>query len=136
MEYNNNKTPSFLYGKDGIGLPNTSFGYLPQNDQGAQEQPASQESFLSPDVAKATAYGAQSGGLSGGLISGGTTSLLTSGASTGNVAAIGGGLILSQIEAAQQAKAQKEQEEIQQAKEIKNGRLAQLNKMSGMRFLT
>lgn len=77
------------------------------------EQVKSEDPMFSKDVARATGYGAQSGGLSGALTSGGVTSLLTNGAAAGGPYAIAGGLILSQIEAAQKAKAAAEQERIE-----------------------
>jgi hypothetical protein len=82
-----------------------------------ESEPETKEPFLSPDVARATAYGAQSGGLSGALTSGGVTSMLgPAGMSGGGPYAVAGGLILSQIEAAQKAKAAAEQEKIDNEK--------------------
>lgn len=131
-------------------------GYIPQIGQQAQSQyslidlpqfqtaysqtpaqavPAQEGgSFLSPDVAKAAAYGAQSGGVSGALISGGTTSLLTSGAAAGGPYAIAGGLILSQIEAAQKAKAAHEQEVIANEKERMSKTQQAYASMANQRF--
>lgn len=92
------------------------------------------EPFMSPEVARSAAYGAQSGGLSGALISGGTTSLLTSGAAAGGPYAIAGGLILSQIEAAQKAKAEQEAQKIQAEKEKQAKMMNVYAKMANQKF--
>jgi len=98
-----------------IDLPQFQTSYSQTSPQEAAA-PAAQDPAISPAVAKSAAYGAQSGGLSGALTSAGTTSLLTSGAAAGGPYAIAGGLILSQIEAAQKAKAAHEQEQIENEK--------------------
>lgn len=91
--------------------------------QQIQAQPAQQvtqqsDPLLSPDVARATAYGGQAGGLSGALTSGGVASVLgPAGMAGGGPYAIAGGLILSQIEAAQKAKAEAEKQKIQDEKD-------------------
>lgn len=95
-----------------IDTPEFKTAYSGSGQQ-AQAPAEQKEQFMSNDVARATAYGAQSGGLSGALTSGGVTSLLTSGAAAGGPYAIAGGLILSQIEAAQKAKAAAEQERVE-----------------------
>lgn len=87
----------------------TAFSGQPQTQQQASAQ---QEGLLSPSTAQAAARGAQSGGLSGALMSGGISSLLTSGAAAGGPYAIAGGLLLSELEAAQRAKAEQEAQEI------------------------
>jgi len=99
------------------------------------EQKKPEESLISPEVARATAYGAQSGGISGGLIAGGLTSSLAPGGLAGaGPYAVAGGLILSQIEAAQKAKLEQEQERIANEK----NRQAKLDnvyqRMGSMRF--
>jgi len=90
---------------------------------------------MSHDVARATAYGAQSGGISGALTSGGIMSMLgPSGMSGFGPYAAAGGLILSQIEAHQKALAAQEQERIENEKKRRANMLAQYNTMAGMRF--
>jgi hypothetical protein len=78
--------------------------------------PEAEEPMFSKSTAQAAAQGAQFGGLSGALTAGGVSSLLTSGAAAGGPYAIAGGLILSQIEANQKAKAAAEQERVQNEK--------------------
>jgi hypothetical protein len=105
-----------------LDTPEFQTMYSKPSGGGAQTQSAESsadesKSFLSPDVARATAYGAQSGGLSGALTSGGVTSMLgPAGMAGGGPYAVAGGLILSQIEAAQKAKAEAEQERIKNEK--------------------
>lgn len=65
---------------------------------------AVKEPMFSKDTAQAIQSGAQAGGMSGALVSGGVAS--------GNPYALAGGLILSQIEAAQKAKAQAEAQRV------------------------
>lgn len=79
-------------------------GQLPDN---VVKQP-----MLDQSTQQAAAYGGQAGGISGALIAGGTSSLLNNGAAAGGPYAIAGGLLLSQIEAAQKAKAEKEQQRV------------------------
>lgn len=101
--------PQFRSAYSSGGNPQGETSDFNQANNYGTQQPAKEKMF-DPATAQAAAYGAQSGGIAGALTSGGVTSLLANGASTGNVAAIGGGLILSQIEAAQKAKAAAEQE--------------------------
>lgn len=88
-------------------LPNTQYG----NSQ-LPFEPQAQESLIDPSTIRASYGGMQAGGLSGALMSGGVSSLLTSGAAAGGPYAIAGGLLLSELEAAQKAKAQQEAEKI------------------------
>lgn len=89
-----------------------------------------QESFISPSTAQAAARGAQSGGLSGALMAGGVSSLLTSGAAAGGPYAIAGGLLLSELEAAQKEKARVEAEKIQNEKDRMANMQGQLSAQS------
>jgi len=100
--------------------PQFQSAYSGQGKQDISLKDQGQDPMFSPDVARAAAYGAQSGGLSGALTSGGVTSLLTNGAAAGGPYAIAGGLILSQIEASQKAKAAAEQERIANEKNRMN----------------
>ena len=102
----------------------TAFSGQPQTQQQASAQ---QEGLLSPSTAQAAARGAQSGGLSGALMSGGISSLLTSGAAAGGPYAIAGGLLLSELEAAQEAKARQEAEMIANEKARNQNMQNQLN---------
>ena len=101
----------------------TAFSGQPQ----AQSQPAQQEGLLSPSTAQAAARGAQSGGLSGALMSGGVNSMLTSGMAAGGPYAIAGGLLLSELQAAQEAKARQEAEMIANEKARNQNMQNQLN---------
>lgn len=83
-------------------------------------QQPQQESMMDPSTARAAAYGAQNGGISGALTAGGVSSLLSNGASAGGPYAIAGGLILSQIEAAQKAKQAQEDERVANEKNRMN----------------
>jgi len=74
---------------------------------------------------QAAAAGMRSGGLSGALMSAGMAS--------GNPYAIGGGLILSQIEQAQKAKAQAEQERIENEKNRRDNMQKQYASMANMK---
>lgn len=89
-----------------------------------------QEPFISPGTAQSAARGAQSGGLSGALMAGGVNSLLTSGAAAGGPYAIAGGLLLSELEAAQKEKARVEAEKIQNEKDRMANMQSQLNNQS------
>lgn len=86
--------------------------------------------LVSPSTAQAAARGAQSGGLSGALISGGVSSMLTSGMAAGGPYAIAGGLLLSELEAAQKEKARVEAEKIQNEKDRMANMQNQLNAQS------
>lgn len=88
------------------------------------------EPLVSTSTAQAAARGAQSGGLSGALMSGGVNSLLTSGAAAGGPYAIAGGLLLSELEAAQKEKARVEAEKIQNEKDRMANMQNQLNAQS------
>ena len=106
----------------------TSFG-KPMEQLAPQAQ---QESFISPGTAQAAARGAQGGGLSGALMSGGTAAML--GAESGSAAmagggpwAIAGGLLLSELQAAQEAKARQEAEMIANEKNKNQNMQNQLN---------
>lgn len=89
--------------------------------------PVQEESILGDkDTRQAAAAGMRSGGLSGALLSGGIAS--------GNPYAIGGGLILSQIEEAQKAKAAQEQERIENEKARMVAMKTQYNNMANMSF--
>ena len=83
--------------------------------------------LFSQSTAQAAARGAQSGGLSGALMSGGVNSLLTSGAAAGGPYAIAGGLLLSELQAAQEAKARQEAEMIANEKARNQNMQNQLN---------
>lgn len=100
----------------------------------APTEPATDEPFLSKDTARAAAYGAQSGGLSGALTSGGVTSALMGGLTTGNAAAMGGGLILSQIEARQKEKAAKAQAEADAENKRRDNMVSQYTNMANLKF--
>jgi hypothetical protein len=102
----------------------TAFSGQPQTQQQASAQ---QEGLLSPSTAQAAARGAQSGGLSGALISGGVNSMLTSGMAAGGPYAIAGGLLLSELQAAQEAKARQEAEMIANEKARNQNMQNQLN---------
>lgn len=86
--------------------------FAPKQELATAPQAAAEEPFLSNSTAMAGVKGAQAGGLSGALMSGGISSLLTSGAAAGGPYAIAGGLLLSELEAAQRAKAEQEAQEI------------------------
>lgn len=83
--------------------------------------------LFSQSTAQAAARGAQSGGLSGALMAGGVNSLLTSGAAAGGPYAIAGGLLLSELQAAQEAKARQEAEMIANEKARNQNMQNQLN---------
>lgn len=83
--------------------------------------------LFSQSTAQAAARGAQSGGLSGALISGGVNSMLTSGMAAGGPYAIAGGLLLSELQAAQEAKARQEAEMIANEKARNQNMQNQLN---------
>lgn len=102
----------------------TAFSGQPQTQQQASAQ---QEGLLSPSTAQAAARGAQSGGLSGALMSGGVNSMLTSGMAAGGPYAIAGGLLLSELQAAQEAKARQEAEMIANEKARNQNMQNQLN---------
>lgn len=102
----------------------TAFSGQPQAQQQASAQ---QEGLLSPSTAQAAARGAQSGGLSGALMSGGVNSMLTSGMAAGGPYAIAGGLLLSELQAAQEAKARQEAEMIANEKARNQNMQNQLN---------
>lgn len=107
----------------------TAFSGQPQAQQQASAQ---QEGLLSPSTAQAAARGAQSGGLSGALMSGGVSSMLgaeSMGAAMagGGPYAIAGGLLLSELQAAQEAKARQEAEMIANEKARNQNMQNQLN---------
>ena len=95
---------------------NTAWSNAPLKERSqAESNPMAssiEDPFISPQTAMAGVKGAQAGGLSGALMSGGISSLLTSGAAAGGPYAIAGGLLLSELEAAQRAKAEQEAQEI------------------------
>jgi len=101
--YNLINTPEFEHSFKG---PKESYiGGAPNTEDVSKAQ----KPMMFDDTARAAAYGAQSGGLSGALTSGGVASMLGAGGMAGGGPyAVAGGLILSQIEAAQKAKAQAE----------------------------
>lgn len=100
-----------------------------------QVQPTDQDDpMLSQSTAQAAARGAQSGGLSGALMSGGVSSLLTSGAAAGGPYAIAGGLLLSELQAAQEAKARQEAEMIANEKARNTNIQNQLNQNARSTF--
>lgn len=100
-----------------------------------QQSSPQANSLMSDPVARATAQGAQAGGASGALISGGVTSMLgPAGMSGGGPWAAAGGLILSQIEAAKAAKAREEQERVQNEKDRRNNMIGLYNNMAQTRF--
>lgn len=101
----------------------TAFGGQPKQ----QMQAETQEQLISPSTAQAAARGAQSGGLSGALMSGGVNSMLTSGMAAGGPYAIAGGLLLSELQAAQEAKARQEAEMIANEKARNQNMQNQLN---------
>lgn len=109
----------------------TSYDYV--NPQTAAVAPE-QEPLMSKDTARAAAYGAQSGGLSGALMAGGINSMLTSGMAAGGPYALAGGAVLSMIEAQQRKKAEKEAAEAAQAKQIKDDTVNQYNIMAKTNF--
>lgn len=91
------------------------------------------------DITRAAMSGAQSGGLSGALTSGGVSAMLGAEnmeAAMGGMGpyAIAGGLVLSQIEAAQKAKAAQEQERIANEKGRRGQMLAQFNRNANLDF--
>ena len=97
-------------------LPNSQYGIQMAPSQG-QSQGQQSEPWIKPETAQAAYSGMQSGGLSGALMGGGTQAMLgaeSMGAAMagGGPWAIAGGLLLSELEAAQKAKAQREAEEI------------------------
>ena len=114
-------------------LPSTQYG-TPQKTARLQETSMMQgggdwlDSFgsMSPGTAQATTQGLQSGGLSGALMSGGMAA--------GNPYAIAGGLVLSEIEAKQKAKAAKEQEDIANEKQRRSNIMNLLQSNSKTRF--
>jgi hypothetical protein len=110
----------------------TAFSGQPQTQQQASAQ---QEGLLSPSTAQAAARGAQSGGLSGALISGGVNSMLTSGMAAGGPYAIAGGLLLSELQAAQEAKARQEAEMIANEKQRRSDMQNMLQQNSRTRFM-
>lgn len=114
-----------------IDLPEFKTAYSGQQ----QTQAPKEELPFTPEVARATAQGAQHGGISGALISGGAAASLAPGGLAGaGPYAVAGGLILSQIEAAQKAKMEQEQEKIQQEKN-RQAKLANVYQgMGKMRF--
>lgn len=118
-------------------IANAPVDYSTQMSNGSPASiPESPMDFsMSPDTARAAAIGAQSGGLSGALTSGGIASMLGSGGlAGGGPYALAGGLILSQIEAAQKAKAAQEQERIANEKGRRSQMLAQFNRNSNLDF--
>lgn len=104
-------------------------------DRPSQMASGVDDSITSKDVARSAMYGAQSGGVSGALTSGGIMSILgPSGMAGGGPYALAGGLILSQIEAAQKAKAQQEAERIQNEKQRMADMGAQYRSMANQRY--
>jgi hypothetical protein len=85
---------------------------------------------MSKSTIAAGVKGAQAGGLSGALMAGGVNSLLTSGAAAGGPYAIAGGLLLSELQAAQEAKAQAEAQRVENEKNRMANMQGQLNSMS------
>lgn len=105
-----------------------------ESQSGLPQKAATSQDLVSPSTARAAANGAQFGGASGALISGGVSSMLTNGAGAGGPYALAGGLILSQIEAAQKAKAQQEAERVQNEKDtMEKTRQSYMNN-ANMRF--
>lgn len=107
--------PSFTLFDDEAFTTKWSNTPLRERSQAESNNPMAssmEEPFISPQTAMAGVKGAQAGGLSGALMSGGISSLLTSGAAAGGPYAIAGGLLLSELEAAQRAKAEQEAQEI------------------------
>lgn len=94
----------------------------------------STDPWINKNTASAAAQGAQSGGLSGMLMSGGVNSLLTSGAAAGGPYAIAGGLLLSELQAAQEAKARQEAEMIANEKQRNSNMQGQLNQNARSTF--
>lgn len=107
-----NYTP---YGSDRyslLGDMDFQNSFAPKQAMASQTAIPAEEPLISPSTAMAGAKGAQAGGLSGALMAGGINSLFTSGAAAGGPYAIAGGLLLSELEAAQRAKAEQEAQEI------------------------
>jgi hypothetical protein len=97
--------------------------------------PAQSGMNYNDDVYRAAAQGAGAGGVSGALISGGLTAALKPGGMSGaGPWAAGGGLILSQIEAAKAAKARQEQERVENEKSRRGNMMNLYNNMSSTNF--
>lgn len=109
---------------------NTAWSNAPLRDKNQSELPIKEDQLISPSTASAGIKGAQAGGLSGALMAGGVNSLLTSGAAAGGPFAIAGGLLLSELQAAQEAKALAEAQKIENEKNRMANMQNQLNAQS------
>lgn len=109
--------------------------------QGSQRSPAeAPEPWISKNTQAAMASGGKSGGLSGALMSGGVSSMLgaeSMGAAMagGGPYAIAGGLLLSELQAAQEAKARQEAEQISNEKQRRSDMQNMLQQNSRTRFM-
>ena len=93
------------------------------------------EPMFSKDTAQAIQSGAQAGGISGALTSGGISSMLGKGGMAGGGPyALAGGLILSQIEAAEKAKADAEKQRIRNEMDRRNNMQSTHASMANQKF--
>lgn len=102
----------------------TSYGKSPQMAQA--QQAAESAPMFDKQTTQSMASGMQSGGVSGALMSGGVMS--------GNPYMIGGGLILSELEAKKKAEAEAERQNIENEKNRRSSIQNVLTQMSNSKF--